>query len=168
MTARGVHFALSPTDQWRLHDVAKAGDDDAVWELIFEDIEERCAQEWQFHSDKAWDALHRCLTDGYLADDDGDYPLSMAIVGGIHLIEGDSGVVSVKPAKDLAAIADALERVTKSWLRRRYRSIDAGDYGAPLTAEDFDYTWSNFQGLPAFFRRAAAARDRAVVFTVDF
>jgi hypothetical protein len=137
-----------------------------VWDVIGE-LEEEWADEWVFETDKAWDALHRCLSNGQLTDE-GKAPLDLAIIGGIQLVVGDSGIVSVKPASRLAEIADALDRVTRPWLRARYDALDAHDYGSPLTDEDFDYTWSSFEGLPEFYRRAAAARDRAVVFTVDF
>jgi hypothetical protein len=166
VSARGVHLALAPAAQWRLHAAAEQGDDE-VWELIFEDLEEETPAEWQFATDKAWDALHRCLSNGELTDE-GKGPLDLAIIGGIQLVKGDSGIVSVKAAKELTAIADALEGVTKEWLRARYDALDAADYGTPLSDEDFDYTWSSFDGLAAFYRRAATARDRAVVFTVDF
>lgn len=167
MTARGVLFALAPADQWRLHRAAQEGEL-AVWDLIFEVIEEECPKEWQFATDKAWDAIHRCLTDGYLADENGEPPLNLAILAGVHLVNDDSGVVSVCPASKVPEVARALAEVGREWMRARYFALDAEDYGLPLSEEDFDYTWANFQGLPEFYARAAKAGDRAVVFTVDF
>lgn len=165
--ARGVHLALAPADPCRLHRAAQQGDD-AVWELVFEELEEDVPPEWQHSTDKAWDAIHRCLTDGHLGDDNGEPPLNLAVVGGIHLVRGDSGVVSVCPASQVRAVSDALEAVTRRWLRKRDFAIEPEDYGAPSSEADFDYTWSNFCGLPELYARAARAGDRAVVFTVDF
>ena len=167
MTARGVLFALAPADQWRLHHASQAGEE-AVWELIFEELEEECPAEWQFHTDKAWDAIHRCLTDGDLTDDNGEPPLNLAILAGVHLVHGDSGVVSVCPASKVPAVAQALQGVTEAWMRERYFRLDPKAYGMPLSEEDFAYTWANLQGLSEFYARAAKAGDRAVVFTVDF
>lgn len=172
MSARGVLFALDPATQWRLHDAAAAGDA-AVWSLVSEELEEETPRRWTFATDKAWDAIHRCLTDGFLGDDNGEPPLNLAILGGVQLVHGDEGVVSVCPARLVPAVAEALEEVTEEedggqgWLRARYFAIDPVDYGRPLTEEDFAYTWACFRGLPEFYRRAADAGDRAVVFSVD-
>ncbi len=167
MTARGVLFALDSAMQARLHDAAEKGDA-AVLEIIHEVIEEECPREWRFDLDKAWDAIHRCLTDGELDYENGEPPLSLTILGGYQQIEGDTGdVVSVVPEEEVAAVATALEKVTRDWLHERYLAIDPEDYGMPLSDEDFDYTWMSFEGVPAFYRRAADAGDRAVVFSVD-
>jgi hypothetical protein len=157
VTARDAFLALAPADQWRLHRAAE-DDPDGLWDLIGE-LEGSVPDEWQFHTDKAWDALDRCF--------DGVPPLDRAICGGIILANDESGIVSAKAASELPALADALERVSLAWLRDRYWKLDPAEYGQPLSDEDFACTWSSFQGLPAFFRRAARARDRAVVFTVD-
>jgi hypothetical protein len=156
VTARDAFFAIAPADQWRLHAAAEE-DPDRVWDVIGE-LEDSVPDAWQFHTDKAWDALDRCF--------EGAPPLDRAICGGIILVNDDSGLVSVKAAGDLPAIADAIERVSLAWLRQRYWRLDPEEYGETLSDEDFAYTWSNFQGLPAFFRRAALARDRAIVFSV--
>lgn len=159
-----MHFAIDRSDRARLQAAAEAGDE-AVWELIHVEIEENCEKPWTFETDKAWDAIHRCLTSDYKDDSP---PLNLVVMGGYQQIEGESGVVSVAVDEDLPAIADALEQITEEWMRERYFAIDPEDYDGPLNEEDFAYTWSSFQGLPEFYRHAAKAGDRDVVFTVDW
>jgi hypothetical protein len=63
MACRGVHFAITKIDGDRL---LTASDDHAVLHIIQDDIEERWDEDWLYQSDKAWDANHRCLSDGTL------------------------------------------------------------------------------------------------------
>ena len=167
MSGRGVLFALTPEDQERLRKASDCGDE-AIWQLITGEIEETYEREWYFATDKAWDAIHRCLTDGRLGYDNGEPPLNLVIMAGFHLIEGDYDVVSVTPTEDVPGVAEALKEVTKEWFRERYFAIDPNDYDTPISEEDFTYTWECFKGLPEFYQRAANAGDRAVVFTVYF
>ena len=37
-------------------------------DIVQEEIEEPWDEEWLLEMDKAWDAIHRCLTDGRLVD----------------------------------------------------------------------------------------------------
>jgi len=167
MSCLGVHFALAPEDYSRLLQVAD--DDAALLDLIQENIEERYLDsetKWQFQSDKAWDAIHRSLTNGRLEYGTGPYPLANAVLGGEPLYGGDDYIVVLVRPEHVAATAHALAAVTKEWLRQQYLAIDATDYGLTLSDDDFEYTWSNFEGLPEFFATAAAA-GRPVVFTAD-
>jgi hypothetical protein len=82
MACRGVHFALSAGEQQRL--LAAAGDDDAVLSVILEDIEQRWDNDWLQETDKAWDAIHRCLTDGTLSFESIS-PFHKCILGGRQL-----------------------------------------------------------------------------------
>src|SRR4051794_21522101 len=41
--------------------------------------------EWVAESDKAWDAMHRALTDGELSPNGGSYPLNHVVLGGEDL-----------------------------------------------------------------------------------
>ncbi len=61
MACRGVHFAIT-SDQV---DQFLAADDEKVIELIGE-IEGTWDADNLAESDKSWDAMHRCLTDGNL------------------------------------------------------------------------------------------------------
>jgi hypothetical protein len=156
----GVHFAISADQERSL--LAVDGDDDAVEELL-EDIEESWTDDrLKIDTDKAWDAIHRCLTDGTLDPDGGDYPLSYAVLGGRHLHSGYY-VVHVDAAQ-VRELAEALKHVDRTWLRGRFDAIDDSDHGGAHDDRDFDYTWDNYEDLRSFFDRAAAA-GRAVIFT---
>lgn len=168
MACRGVHFALSPSERKKL--LAVQSSDKKVLAFV-EAIEGRWDQDWVFETDKAWDALHRCLTDGALNHDNGEEPLKRCFLGGVQLHSGAGYIVSVATAKQVREIATALATFDKRKMRRAYRRIDPDDYWstmklARISDEDFEYVWSQFKGLPQFFARAAAAR-RDVIFTVD-
>lgn len=59
MACRGVYFALSDDDARRLKDI---DGDASVLKFIQEELESRWDEEWLQETDKAWDAIHRCLT----------------------------------------------------------------------------------------------------------
>ena len=63
MGCRGVHFALTNEEAERL--LAAAASGDAV-DYLEEEIEEQWNEDWLVETDKAWDVIHRCLTDGKL------------------------------------------------------------------------------------------------------
>ena len=158
----GVHFAVS-ADQERL--LLVAGDEGgagAVGEFL-EGIEEGWADpDLSVSTDKAWDAIQRCLGDGTLDADGGAYPLSHAVLGGRHMHE-EYYVVYVTAA-EVRDVADELQRVEKVWLRRRFDAIDDPEYRGSLDDDDFAYTWENFVDVRGLFERAAEA-GRAVIFT---
>jgi hypothetical protein len=78
----GVHFAITAEQEQALLD---ADGDDEVSELL-EELEEGWDDDaLKVDTDKAWDAIHRCLTDGTLHPDGGASALSHAILGGRHL-----------------------------------------------------------------------------------
>jgi hypothetical protein len=117
--------------------------------------------------DKAWDAMHRCLSDGTLrlGRVDGG-PLEQAVLGGGHHHEGGEYIVAHVLAGEVPAVAAALDAIDETWLRERYDLIDPADYQGVLDEEDFEYTWDYLQDVRQFYRRAAAA-GRSVIFTVD-
>ncbi len=162
MACRGIHFALTADESARL---LAAGGNEAV-RAVVEEIEERWDEEWLAETDKAWDALHRCLSNGTLYYDEGDYPLNRAVLGGKHLYDGDEYVVSYVPPKEVKDVAAALEPITEEAFRKRYDAIDPDDYDGEHGPDDFDFTWKGFQRVRELYRKAARA-DRAVVFTVD-
>ena len=160
MGCRGVHFAIDEQQVERL--LGAEGDDELI--DVVSDIEE----EWEiaFETDKAWDALHRCLSNGTLNPNEGEPPLNRVFFGGRTLNElEDYFVVLVTPA-EVKEIAEALATVTESWLRARYFDQPFADYQGEKSEEDWAYTLSSFQGLPDFYARAAS-EGRHVIFTVD-
>jgi hypothetical protein len=157
----GVHFALSTQDEARL--LAAAGDDDAVIAIV-EQIEEHPGL--YCDSDKAWDALHRCLTDGKLEYGGGTYPLRAAVLGGRQLVEEAEYTVSYVSVEQVRDVAEALSVIEEDWLRRRYGTLGATDYAGPMDEDDFEYTWDALEDIREFFAVAAEA-GQAVIFTVD-
>ncbi len=163
MACRGVHFAVNSDDADRL---LRAPDDNETLRIVQDEIEERWEQDWLLQTDKAWDAIHRCLSDGTLVLDRGEYPKNLAILGGRQLYHGENYIMSLVTPDQAKALALALGELDEAWLRGRYSSIDQDDYQHPKSDEDFAYTWDNFKDLAPFFKRAAEA-DRHVLFTVD-
>jgi len=96
----------------------------------------------------------------------GKYPLNLCICGGRQLHRGSDYTASFVSARQVKAVAEALGKVNKRWMRSRYSLIDREDYGDELGEEDFDYTWENFLDVRRFYRKAAK-EGRAVLFTVD-
>lgn len=163
MAMRGVHFALSDEQAARLLEAVEGGDDDVM--TIVEAIEEAWEEPFVAASDKAWEAIHRCLTGGTLLYEGGEYPLNHVICGGEQLLSGDidytASFVKVEQVRDVAV---ALAPLTEAWLRERYDRLDPDEYEG--SDEDFAYTWENFEVVRGLFVRAAKA-GRAVLFTVD-
>lgn len=160
MAGRGVHFAIDAEQAKRL---SEAGDDDELLEIV-EEIEE--AWDLAFETDKAWDVLHRCFSGGTLESGRGDPPLHRVFFGGRTLNENaDSFVVLLTP-QEVVEVAGALAKVTEDWLRSRYFDVPFPGYQDNESNDDWEYSLRCFQGLPAFFARAAS-EGRHVIFTVD-
>lgn len=163
MARRGVHFAITVDDLTALR---SAEGDEAVMTVI-EAIETRWEKEAGLicETDKAWEAIHRCLTDGRLTFDGGPDPLKLCILGGEQLYAGDDYIVALVTHDKLRLLADALAPVTPQFIAERYWGIP-DDYEHPKSDEDCQYTWDWFSDLPAFFDRAERA-GRHIIFTVD-
>lgn len=165
MGCLGLHFSLDADQVAAL----QAVEDGERVEFVQEEFEEKLwsddksrAQE----TDKAWDAIHRSLTDGTLGWESGEYPLNHVIFGGMSLYDDDDYILSLKSPEQVRDVASALKGITKEKLRAGYERIDADAYGMPLSDEDFEYTWEWFQGVVEFYQRAAAA-GHSVLFTAD-
>jgi hypothetical protein len=163
MSARGVHFAVTPA---QARDLLAAKSDRKLMALV-DQIEEAWEEPFVVESDKAWDAIHRCLTDGSLLYVSGEYPLNLCICGGRQLHRGPDYTVSFVSARQVKDVTKALDKISKRWRRRRYFLLDPEEYNeVEMGEEDFRYTWENFLDVRRFYRTAAAA-NRAVIFTVD-
>jgi hypothetical protein len=163
MACRGVYFALSTTENERL--LAAAGDDEAVITIIQEEIESAWDTDWLAETDKAWDAIHRCLADGRLLFDD-DRPLALCVLGGRRLYSGDDYIVTYVTAVQVGLVAAAIRGIDEQQMKARYLAIPEDDYGCPLTDEDFEYTWDWFKGVRELYVKAADAK-RPIIFSVD-
>ena len=169
MACRGVFFALTREEKEAL---LRAPDSDTVIEIITEEIEERWDEDWLQQMDKSWDAVHRCLGNGTLAVSQ-SAASAKAILGGQHLSSRPDWIVSYLAVSMVPKVAEALEPFTEAEFRRRYFALrkkflwfDFTDYDGPIDEGDFDYTWSYFEEMRQFFRKAAEAK-RAVIFAVD-
>ena len=162
MACRAVHFALTSEEQATLLETEATENEDLL--DVIGEIEERWDQEWLLETDKAWDAIHRCLTGGTL--DYGETPLHYAILGKSNLYNGEDYIISYISPEEVVACAAAIKDIDKIWMRDKYGAIDDADYVGVLSDEDFEYTWSNFGELKAFYQKAAE-HNRSVVFTVD-
>jgi hypothetical protein len=162
MACRGVYFALADPDADRL---LRAGGDKEVVEIVREDIETRWDTEWLQEVDKAWDAIHRCLTDGTLRCK-GRSVLEKCVLGGRQLHAGGDYIVSFLTPDEVRAVSEVVQGLTKDWFLRRYSGLGASGYDGPIGPTDFEYTWEYFDQLRQFFARSSAA-GKAVIFTVD-
>ena len=158
MPGQGIHLALSVEERDVLEEIRT---DRGLLSLI-EVLLHRREPKWFQETDKAWDAIHRCLTGGTLDPDGGEYPLSHAVLGGRHL--HDEYYVVYVSAAQVRDVAKALRGLHRTWLRPRFDAIDDPDYRGRRDDADFEYTWDNFVDVQAFYERAAAA-GRAVIFT---
>jgi hypothetical protein len=179
MAGRGGFNAITPEQMGRLLAIRYESDldDDACDEAIMEEvsrIEETIDSESLdfLHVDKAWDAIHRCLTGdqtpgGMVNPNSGTGPLKLCVLGGAELMEADHHIITLVKPDEVPRVADALTKIDKAELRKRFFRLDpkaVSDY--PIDGDEFEYTWSNFAGLPAFYRRAADS-GRAVLFIAD-
>jgi hypothetical protein len=166
MGCLGVHFALTDDEVRALR---AQPSDSARLEYLQEEIEVlyfRERPDWKAESDKAWDAMHRTLTDGKIGWNNGKFPLSHVILGGEVIYRPDDYIMSLKTPDEVKAIAERLGGITEPDFRQRYFSIDPEDYGFPVSDEDYEYTWSSFQGVRDLYFRAADA-GRYVLFTAS-
>lgn len=161
MVCRAVHFALTTEQASRLMNTPGANNDFLL--AFVREIEEAWDEEWLQETDKSWDAIHRCLTDGKL--EFGDSPFHKCILGSDNLYEGNDYIMSFLDPDEVKEVAEAIKDIDRDELGRRYSEIDTERYGE-LSDSDFEYTWSWFPHLRDFFQKAAAA-NRSMLFTVD-
>lgn len=181
MSCLGRHYALKEAQCARL---LACTDDDERIDYLHEELDETCEEDDSYvDTDKAWDAIHRCLGDfpphtpyfypvdakygGYaLPEDHGSYPLKLAVLGGRRVTDDESRYfVRLIEANEVGDLAEALKPITKGWMRERYFKNCEGawpEYGE----EDFEYTWAYFEDMRDFFRRIAPS-GRSVIFTAD-
>lgn len=166
MACLGVLFAI---DQQTVDLITSLSSDEERVEYVAEVLEEDYFDnhpQWVGELDKAWDALHRSLTDGKLTYDNGEFPLSHVIFGGEVLCSTEDYIIVLKNQDQVKAIAKAVAKLTKEELSAGYFQLDADEYGDAVTADDFEYTWQWFESSKEFWQRAAEG-DRDVLFTVD-
>lgn len=166
MGCLGVHFAL---DENAVKKLRSFPTEEERRDYLVEELEEDFftdRQEWLEETDKAWDAIHRTLTDGEIGWDNGTYPLNHVILGGELLYTQEDYIMTLKTPAQVRDIAEALKTVTEEPFRKAYFRIDPDSYGFEVSEDDYEYTWSNFLSLREFYSRAAEA-GLYVLFTAD-
>jgi hypothetical protein len=163
-SSRGVLLSLSEQQVRKLKSFEDENDRLGYLQERLEDgyFSERpkCTAEMEY----AWDAIHRCLTDGRLGVGNGRFPFTHVILGGEQLHGGGHYVLALKTPEQVAEIARMLGTLAREFIFERYDRIDPADYNRSLSSKDRQGTWECFQDVVAFYRRAA--RDgRYVLFT---
>ena len=120
--------------------------------------------------DKAWDAIHRALTNGKLEYGGKNPPGCWVILGG-EVLRGDREgeedyLVVCKSPKQVRQVDLFLQGMTEQAFRRLYFAIDPGEYNYPMDEEDFGYTWEYLSGSRPFWHNAAE-KGLWVLFDVD-
>jgi hypothetical protein len=161
MGCLGLHLALTPSEVQTLRSTL----DDHRADFVYELEEQLYDTEHCYPTDKAWDAIHRCLGDGTLSHKGGSAPLNLTILGGEILDPDETFIIRLVTPAQAAEVGGALAPLTKPWLHSRYfRDEPSGcDWRSDT---DFEYTWEYLRGLAPYFNRAAAA-NRFVVFSAD-
>jgi hypothetical protein len=162
MGCRGVLFAI---DDVTVAALLAAKSDEDLMEIV-ESIEEDWDEQFLAETDKAWDAMHRALSEGSLNPESGTFPTNRAILGGKHLHRGDEYIVTLVTRDEVPAVAHALASIDDAEMRRRYEEVVPRDYAAEYGEVDREYTVDYFRAVAELYDRAAKA-GRAVIFTVD-
>ena len=125
--------------------------------------------------DKSWDAMHRCLCDGWLDAEHGEEAKRTCVLGGRQLSNRRDYIISFVEPDLVRRVAAALEDITREWFLAQYSSLDQNPpgegvhrYETYLVDPEVDsaYTWRYFVQVRDFYR-TAAERGLATVFVVD-
>jgi hypothetical protein len=162
---QGAHIVLTREDA---KTVFSAADDEAVRKTVtaLRNSKKHRDAKLVLETGTSWDAIHRCLTEGTLDPEAGEFPLNHTILGGKRIHKaGDFEAIMVRP--DIVPyIAEQLHHVKRDVIHSAYQKIDPADYGQPLTITDFDKIWNSLQQIRQLYEDAATERC-AVLFTVD-
>ena len=151
----GVHFALTPAQLQALR--AAEGEEELMQEVRA--LEEAWDEGALYETHKAWDPLHRVLSDGGV--------LENAVLGGRRLLPAGRGytVVLVTP-DDVRSVAAGLLPLGAQWLTGRLQQLATEGYAGAHDEDALRECWRHLCGLRDFYVRAAE-QHRAVLFTVD-
>ena len=163
MSCLGGFRAITKEALDRLREVPRA---DRVPDYLDEEME----QEDLYDLDKAWDAIHRCLTGGRLEYGNAPAPGCWVILGG-EVLRGDREgggdyIVVCKSPGQVRQVSQFLEGLTEEAFRKLYFAIDPEAYGFELSGEDFEYTWGYLADSLPFWKNAAE-KGLYVLFDVD-
>jgi Domain of unknown function (DUF1877) len=154
MACRGYFLALDEPCIALL--LAQDGNDEQLIQVIKEDLDMNAAPD-ECGVDKAWDGIHRCLTEGKLGGEDGTYPLNAVVLGGLPLHQGDDYVVSYNTPAEVREVTAALSDLDLAPFIARYWTLDPDDYGAAIDQDGLEYLTYYLREITAFYQRAAQA-----------
>lgn len=169
MAGRGVFFAIDDQTVKNLSALEPANRVDFVLNDIEDNFFEN-APEYTCETDKAWDAIHRSLTDGFLYWKNGKYPLNHVILGGQVLYgekdDEDDFLIVMKDKKQVQDVAKSLQSFSDDDFKKGYAQINIEDYEYQLGFEDLEYSLSWFDNVKVFWQKAAA-ENLNIIFTCD-
>ncbi|HET9451254.1 MAG TPA: DUF1877 family protein [Aggregicoccus sp.] len=151
----GVHFALTPAQLQALR--AAEGEEEVMQEVHA--LEQAWDETSLYETHKAWDPLHRVLSDGGV--------LELTVLGGRRLLPGGRGytVMLVLP-DEVRSVAAGLLPLSAEWFTARFQQLAAEGYAGAHDEDALRECWRHLCGLRDFYVRAAE-QQRAVLFTVD-
>jgi hypothetical protein len=159
----GYHIALSREHAKRVF----AAKDDASLPPLLEELKNDKtlkANSQILEVKRHWEAIHRCLTDGTLDPDAGDFPLNHVILGGKRLHFGDDYVAVVVRPDMVTFIAEALHDIKEPDFRKCYFGLAEKGFDQPINEKDYSLTWHMMQEIRTFFEFCDEERF-AILFT---
>ncbi len=114
--------------------------------------------------DLAWDAIHRCLGDGSLEEDTGQYPLRLAVLGGKRIGTDPGLIIRLKTPDEVQMVANMAGGISHDIFRKCYFALPVQDFLIAPNEADFQYSWTHFQQMQRFYENAAQSGEY-VVFT---
>lgn len=169
MACRGVFFAITEDQKSQL---LSASSDEERLSIILNDIEEQWDENWLAEMDKAWDAVHRCITDGTLKCR-GKHPMEKCVLGGVQLYKRSDWIISFIECEELDELIPPLKEIQKEEFRKKYFALKKTQklfgpqpYEGPHGEEDFEYSWAYFEEMRNIFVKANQG-NRHIIFTVD-
>ncbi len=169
MACRGVFFALTVEELSALN---AAASDQARLEIVQEEIENKWDVANLQEVDKAWEAIHRILSQQSpevegISNDYGSFLLNQVIFGSKQLYSESDYLINLNEPDEVNAIADAIESLDEKWFREQFKRYCSGAYPYAGSEEDEDYSWGWFQSVRDFYVKQRGS-GRPVIFTVDF
>ena len=109
----------------------KADPDKARFEVVQEEIDEGWGKDaWVLcEPHRAWDAIHRYLTDDHLGFRSGSFPLHLSILNEKQIFSGDDYIVSLVTSEKRRDLAEVLQQVSAKFIGSRYSELPS-DYQA--------------------------------------
>ncbi|MBP3954107.1 DUF1877 family protein [Gemmata sp. G18] len=172
MACRGYYTALLPQEASTL---VKLTDVDSRLEFLDSLYASADADHRIQSVDKSWDAMHRCLCDGWLDAEHGDETKRACVLGARQLSDRPDWIISYVEPRLAKRVVAAIDGLTRDWFKEQYFSLDRNPPGVGVhryemylvdTEIDFDYTWEYFVQVRDFYQRTVN-RDLAIVFQVD-